>query len=80
MTTDLAGGEGTTSGTGIWSGPYLSMTLANLSIVALVAFGTMALVAALSSIADFLPHKWEYIDSVQMKSVNHVFPKKSYNP
>ena len=56
MTRDLAGGEGTTSAPGIWSGPYLSMTLANLSIVALVAFGTMALVAALSSIAEDLGH------------------------
>ncbi len=39
---------------GIWSGDYLPVTLANLTIVAIVAFDGLALVAALPSIADDL--------------------------
>ena len=54
MSQDLVGDEDTAGGTGIWSGSYLPMTLANLTVVALVAFGGLALVAALSSIVEDL--------------------------
>jgi len=39
---------------GIWSSPYLPVTLANLTIVAIAAYDGLALVAALPSIADDL--------------------------
>lgn len=39
---------------GIWSGPYLSVTVANLTVVALAAFDGLAIVAALPSITDDL--------------------------
>ncbi|NND76395.1 MAG: MFS transporter [Ilumatobacter sp.] len=46
-------GEGDASG-GIWSAEYLPVTLANLTIVAIVAYDGLALIAALPSIADDL--------------------------
>lgn len=39
---------------GIWSGPYLAVTVANLTIVALAAFDGLAVIAALPSIAEDL--------------------------
>ena len=54
MSEKTARDEGTERGPGIWSGAYLPMTLATLTIVALVGFGTLALIAALSSIAEDL--------------------------
>ncbi len=39
---------------GIWSRPYLRVTLANLVVVALVAFDALAVVAALPSMAEDL--------------------------
>ncbi len=41
---------------GIWSRPYLPVTLANLVVVALVAFDALAVVAALPSMAEELGH------------------------
>jgi MFS family permease len=41
-------------GDGIWSGAYLPVTIANLTVVALVAFDGLAIVAALPSITDDL--------------------------
>ncbi len=41
-------------GGGIWSGRYLPVTLANLTVVALVAFDALAVVAALPTIAEDL--------------------------
>ena len=38
----------------IWSGPYLPVTIANLTIISLVAFDGLAIVAALPSIAEDL--------------------------
>lgn len=54
MTPDAASGPPRESGGGIWSGTYLPMTSAIMMVVAIVAFGGLALVAALSSIADDL--------------------------
>ncbi len=54
MTPSAAGEETTPNGPGIWSGPYLALTFAHLAVVALVAFGGLAVVAALSSIAEDL--------------------------
>ena len=56
MNNDQRGGADTARMPGIWSGPYLAMTLANLSVISVVAFGTLALVAAISSIAEDLGH------------------------
>ncbi len=39
---------------GIWSGPYLPVTIANLTIVAIAAFDGLAVIAALPSIAEDL--------------------------
>lgn len=39
---------------GIWSGPYLAVTVANLTIVAIAAFDGLAVIAALPSIAEDL--------------------------
>ncbi len=47
--TPSAGGE-----PGIWTGSYLPVTLANLTVVAIAAFDGLALVAALPSIAEDL--------------------------
>ena len=38
----------------IWSGPFLAVTVANLTIVALAAFDGLAVIAALPSIAEDL--------------------------
>ena len=54
MSEQTSSDEGTEKVPGIWSGAYLPMTLATLTIVALVGFGTLALIAALSSIAEDL--------------------------
>ena len=54
MSEQTSSNEGTEKVHGIWSGAYLPMTLATLTIVALVGFGTLALIAALSSIAEDL--------------------------
>ncbi|MGZ0219547.1 MAG: MFS transporter [Acidimicrobiales bacterium] len=54
MSEQTSSAEGTEHGPGIWSGAYLPMTFATLTIVALVGFGTLALIAALSSIAEDL--------------------------
>ncbi len=43
-----------TDGGGIWSPPYLPITLANLTVVAIAAFDGLAIVAALPAIADDL--------------------------
>ena len=56
MRDDLAGGLDTGRGAGIWSRAYLPITVANLTIVASLGFGGLALVAALSSIAEDLGH------------------------
>lgn len=56
MSDQLGSGQTNADAAGIWSGPYLQITLANMSVVAVVAFGTLALVAALSSIAEDLGH------------------------
>lgn len=45
---------GDEAGGGIWSGPYLRVTVANLTVVALAAFDGLAIVAALPSITDDL--------------------------
>jgi len=50
----IASDENTESGQSIWRGSYLPMTLANLAVIALVAFSGLAIVAALSSIAEDL--------------------------
>ena len=42
------------SETGIWAGPYLPVTVANLTIVAIAAFDGLAIVAALPNIAEDL--------------------------
>ncbi|MGI9621307.1 MAG: MFS transporter [Acidimicrobiales bacterium] len=39
---------------GIWSGPYLRVTVANLTIIAVAAFDGLAVIAALPSIAEDL--------------------------
>ena len=54
MSEQSTGDDGVEKVSGIWSGAYLPMTLATLTIVALVGFGTLALIAALSSIAEDL--------------------------
>lgn len=56
MSEQIADNENPQRSASIWSGAYLPITLANLSVVAVVAFGTLALVAALSSIAEDLGH------------------------
>jgi MFS family permease len=48
--------ETSSNATSIWSPTYLPITLSNLTIVSLVGFGTLALVAALTSIAEDLGH------------------------
>ena len=48
------GESGNADGPGIWTGSYLPVTLANLTIVAIAAFDGLALVAALPSIAEDL--------------------------
>jgi MFS family permease len=56
MSDQATGTETSPAATSIWSGEYLPVTLSNLTIVSLVGFGTLALVAALSSIAEDLGH------------------------
>lgn len=56
MTSDTAAGGLEPTGSGIWSGPYLPVTIANLTIISLVAFDGLAIVAALPSIAENLGH------------------------
>ncbi len=54
MRDDPDGGPDTGRGTGIWSRVYLRITVANLTIAAVVGFGGLSLVAALSTIAEDL--------------------------
>ena len=56
MRDDLDSGLDTGRGAGIWSRAYLPITVANLTIVAFLGFGGLALVAALSSVAEDLGH------------------------
>ena len=44
----------TSEGESIWRAPYATVTVANLTVVALVAFDGLAIVAALPSITDDL--------------------------
>lgn len=53
---DPVGGLDTNRGASIWSKGYLPITLANLTAVAVLGFGGLALVAALASIAEDLGH------------------------
>lgn len=53
---DPVGGLDNGPGTSIWSKAYLPITLANLTTVAVLGFGGLALVAALASIAADLGH------------------------
>ena len=50
------GSPDTGRGSGIWSRAYLPITVANLTVVAAVGFGGLALVAGLSTIAEDLGH------------------------
>ena len=54
MNGDLAGSAETARTPGIWSGSYLPITIANMTVIALVAYGGLSLVAALSSIVEDL--------------------------
>ena len=54
MRNDLDGGPGSSRGAGIWLRVYLRITVANLTIAAVVGFGGLSLVAALSTIAEDL--------------------------
>ena len=54
MRDDLDGGPDTSRGASIWSRVYLRITVANLTIAAVVGFGGLSLVAALSTIAEDL--------------------------
>ena len=54
MRDDLDGGPDTSRDASIWSRVYLRITVANLTIAAVVGFGGLSLVAALSTIAEDL--------------------------
>ena len=54
MRDNVDGSPDTGRGSGIWSRAYLPVTVANLTVVATVGFGGLALVAGLSTIAEDL--------------------------
>ena len=54
MTSTTTGHPAPAGGGGIWSAAYAQMTFAFLTVIALVAFGGLSVVAALSSIAEDL--------------------------